>query len=466
MVMRERADAARDLRADARRVRQARPHAPRRARRARDAGRTAPEGAAQPPRPRPWLTSPREPAVARVAVNRLWEFVFGTGIVRTSEDFGLQGEWPSHPELLDWLAVEFREQRLGRAALLRLIVTSAPSARVRAPPDVARVDPDNRCSRGSRAGASRRGDPRPGAVRLRPARRTLGGPSREALPARPGCGRKSRCCSRTRASTSAAWATTCGGAACTPTGSAPARRRPADARRADARVLHDPAQHHEHAAAGARAVERRAVRRGGARARAAHARLKRAATTARDSRDVPALHGHASRAELRRARAAAQRCSPPSASASRRPRRRRGPARVGERAAPAALDPAELAAWTMIANALLNLDATSPELTMDPFRRTRLLLTRRRFFGRGARPSARARRALALATRSLRGARTPRRGGTAATAPRPALRAQGEARDLPAHGGRAEPARPVRPQAELRERFDQDLPDSMRRASA
>jgi hypothetical protein len=63
--------------------------------------------------------------------------------VRTSEDFGLQGEWPSHPELLDWLAVEFRQRGLSQRAMLRLLVTSARSARTRAaPPRGGR--PDNR----------------------------------------------------------------------------------------------------------------------------------------------------------------------------------------------------------------------------------------------------------------------------------------------------------------------------------
>jgi hypothetical protein len=77
--------------------------------------------------------------------NRLWESIFGIGLVRTSEEFGAQGELPSHPELLDWLAVELMESRWDVQHLLRLMVTSAAyrqSSRVT--PELVAQDPDNR----------------------------------------------------------------------------------------------------------------------------------------------------------------------------------------------------------------------------------------------------------------------------------------------------------------------------------
>ena len=71
-----------------------------------------------------WLTSPDQPLVARVLVNRIWQSVFGAGLVRTPEDFGLQGQQPTHPELLDWLAVELQESGWDFKHVLRLLVTS------------------------------------------------------------------------------------------------------------------------------------------------------------------------------------------------------------------------------------------------------------------------------------------------------------------------------------------------------
>ncbi len=92
-----------------------------------------------------WLTAPDNPLTARVAVNRVWQHSFGIGLVKTAENFGLQGELPSHPELLDWLATEFVRSTWDLQALERLIVTSATyrqASKVTAP--LLQRDPENR----------------------------------------------------------------------------------------------------------------------------------------------------------------------------------------------------------------------------------------------------------------------------------------------------------------------------------
>ncbi len=99
-----------------------------------------------------WLVQPENPLVARVAVNHFWQEVFGSGIVRTTGDFGVNGELPSHPELLDWLAVDFRESGWDVKRLFRMMVTSAAyrQAAVVTPQKLA-SDPQNRfLSRGPR----------------------------------------------------------------------------------------------------------------------------------------------------------------------------------------------------------------------------------------------------------------------------------------------------------------------------
>ena len=92
-----------------------------------------------------WLVSPENPLTARVTINRLWQELFGRGLVTTSDDFGTRAALPSHPELLDWLAVEFLESGWNVKRMVKLIVESATyrqSSKVRK--ELLASDPDNK----------------------------------------------------------------------------------------------------------------------------------------------------------------------------------------------------------------------------------------------------------------------------------------------------------------------------------
>lgn len=92
-----------------------------------------------------WLVSPEQPLTARVIVNRFWQNYFGMGLVRTAENFGSQADWPSHPELLDWLATEFVGSGWNIKAMQRLIVTSATyRQRSTVSPEALERDPENK----------------------------------------------------------------------------------------------------------------------------------------------------------------------------------------------------------------------------------------------------------------------------------------------------------------------------------
>lgn len=99
-----------------------------------------------------WVVDPQNPLLARVTMNRFWQSFFGNGIVKTTEDFGLQGEWPTHPELLDYLATEFIHSGWDAKAMQKMIVMSAAYRQSsQATPELIQRDPDNRLlSRGPR----------------------------------------------------------------------------------------------------------------------------------------------------------------------------------------------------------------------------------------------------------------------------------------------------------------------------
>lgn len=91
-----------------------------------------------------WLVSPENPLTARVMANRFWEQIFGVGLVRTSEEFGMQGELPSHPELLDWLACELQSDWNIKRFLKLLVMSATYRQSSKVTPELFERDPDNR----------------------------------------------------------------------------------------------------------------------------------------------------------------------------------------------------------------------------------------------------------------------------------------------------------------------------------
>ncbi len=91
-----------------------------------------------------WLVAPEQPLTARVTVNRFWKMLFGTGLVKTVNDFGAQGEWPSHPELLDWLAADFMRDWDVKRALKQIAMSATYRQTARVTPQLLEKDSENR----------------------------------------------------------------------------------------------------------------------------------------------------------------------------------------------------------------------------------------------------------------------------------------------------------------------------------
>ncbi len=91
-----------------------------------------------------WLVAPEQPLTARVTVNRFWKMLFGTGLVKTLNDFGAQGEWPSHPELLDWLAADFMRDWDVKRALKQIAMSGTYRQTAKISPELLAKDSENR----------------------------------------------------------------------------------------------------------------------------------------------------------------------------------------------------------------------------------------------------------------------------------------------------------------------------------
>ena len=303
-----------------------------------------------------WLVDDDNPLTARVMANRFWEQIFGIGLVATSEEFGSQGELPSHPELLDWLATEFVRLKWDQKAFLKLLVTSAAyrqSSRVT--PELLARDPDNRLlARGPRVRLSAemvRDQALAVSGLLSP---KMYGPPVQAAAADARPERRVR--QRHRLADQHR------------RGQVPPRRSTPTWRRSNPypsmatfdapnrEVCTRPPRPHQHAAAGPGDAERPGLRRSGPGPGPADRRRAARHRAEQDRLRLPPLPVAA--AARRRSRRGSSKLYERSARRVPRatPSRRKKLATEPLGAAPEGADVAELAAWTVVANVLLNLD--------------------------------------------------------------------------------------------------------------